>query len=260
MKKIYLLLPILVLGTSCSVEHTVTATPYVFTYEPQNIQDTSAAIGGYIHNDGGSVITERGVVISATSENPTTDDTTLLSGTGTGDFFGIYNGLEDNTTYHYRAFGTNATGTGYGDVVTFTTLPSACDPGVINYMNIGSSGFEIENVIKQNWWINYDNGNIQFITQQQGNYLITLQFNETQQQLPQTGIYSTTQLFRNSDTPSDRKVKIYLSDTATSNSGHLAPDGEYIFVVNTNGYITFTFCDTDISPQYSLTGRLVYSN
>ncbi len=258
MKKIYFILPILAMSVSCSVEHIITATPMVFTYEPQDIQDTHAAIGGYVHNNGGTDVTERGVVISTSSAIPTVSDTKLLSGTGEGEFFGIYDGLEDNTTYYYRAFGTNATGTGYGEAFSFTTLPSACDPAVIDFVNVGPAGIEVENVVKQNWWINYDNGNVQFITQQQGNYLITLQFNEAQQQLPQTGIYTTAQIFLNSDPASDRKVKIYLSDNGTANNGHLAPNGEFLFVENTNGYITFTFCDTYINPQYTLTGRFIY--
>ena len=33
----------------------------------------------------------------------------------------MMNNLEENTTYYVRAFATNSAGTGYGNIVTFTT-------------------------------------------------------------------------------------------------------------------------------------------
>lgn len=255
----FLMLMLLATLTSCSVENNVAPKPLVETYHHQNIQDVSVEFGGNVYNDAGSNITEKGIVISTSTEMPTISDTKIIAGNGEGEFYGIYAGLEGNTTYHYRAFGTNASGTGYGEAFTFTTLPSPCSPTHGNVVSTGAGNLEVDNVIRETSWVNYDNGNVQFYTQSQGSYVISLQFNEVSQRSPETGIYSTTQIFLNSDTPSDRRVKIYFSDTGHANGGFLAPDGEFIFVENNDGVITFTLCDALINSQYTLNGMFTYN-
>jgi formylglycine-generating enzyme required for sulfatase activity len=81
---------------------------------------TTAVLGGNVTNDGNASVTERGVVY-ATTQNPTTSNSKLTIGTGTGSFSNTVTGLTANTTYYVRAYATNSKGTGYGNTVEFTT-------------------------------------------------------------------------------------------------------------------------------------------
>ena len=85
-----------------------------------SITGTTAVSGGYITNDGGSLITQRGVCYS-TTPTPTTANTTVISGSGTGSFSCNLTGLIPNTTYYVRAYAINSTGTAYGNEVSFAT-------------------------------------------------------------------------------------------------------------------------------------------
>lgn len=112
-------------GISYSGKATFTTLPMaqsdITTSEPTDIGRTHATCGGYVNSDGGSEVTERGVCW-ATTLNPTTNDSHLNNGTGTGEFSINVTGLSANTTYHVRAYAVNSKGTSYGDDVTFKTL------------------------------------------------------------------------------------------------------------------------------------------
>ncbi len=84
-----------------------------------SINETTAISGGNITNDGGSLITQRGICYS-TSPSPTTANTTIISGSGTGSFTSNLTGLSASTTYYVRAYATNSAGTAYGNEVSFT--------------------------------------------------------------------------------------------------------------------------------------------
>jgi hypothetical protein len=259
MKNIYLSLFATALFTSCGVESIVTSTPLVKTFEPQHIQNTTVELGGEVFNDAGSFVTERGVVLSTTNAVPTINDIKKISGRDEGEFYDLLDGLLDNTTYYYRAFGTNDMGAGYGETISFTTLPTACTPSEQNRFYINNNPTDVGGVVKLTNWAIYDNGNMQFYTQTGNNNVITLQFYEAPGvPLPLTGTYSTTQLFVNSDTPSDFKVKVYVSQNGQPNSGTLAPDGEFVFVNNNNGVVTFTLCDANISSSLTVNGLFIY--
>jgi formylglycine-generating enzyme required for sulfatase activity len=81
---------------------------------------TTAVMGGNVTNDGNAAVTERGVVYS-TSQNPTTSNSKLTIGTGTGSFSNTVTGLTANTTYYVRAYAINSQGTAYGSEVSFKT-------------------------------------------------------------------------------------------------------------------------------------------
>jgi len=68
---------------------------------------------------GGSV-SARGICYD-TSENPTTGDNTIASGSGTGEFSIDMTGLNKSTTYYVRGYATNEAGTAYSDQESFTT-------------------------------------------------------------------------------------------------------------------------------------------
>jgi uncharacterized protein (TIGR02145 family) len=84
------------------------------------IGDTTITTGGTITDDGNASITDCGVCWS-TSANPTTADSKISNGAGTGIFTSVITEFEDNTTYHVRAYATNSVGTAYGEDIEFTT-------------------------------------------------------------------------------------------------------------------------------------------
>jgi hypothetical protein len=99
---------------------TALADPTVTTTAQTNVTSTSAVLGGNVTNDGGSSVTERGIVYS-TSQNPTTSHSKVTIGNGTGTFSTTVTGLASNTTYYVRAYAINSQGTAYGAQENFTT-------------------------------------------------------------------------------------------------------------------------------------------
>ena len=94
--------------------------PQLTTTAISSILAFTATSGGNITYDGGSPVTTRGVCWS-TSPSPTTANTHVASGDGTGTFTINLTGLTHATTYYLRAYATNAVGTTYGNELTFTT-------------------------------------------------------------------------------------------------------------------------------------------
>jgi hypothetical protein len=95
--------------------------PTLSTDLPKNVTFTSAELGGTATADGGSPITERGVVISLASA-PTTSDIKLPSGKGLGSFAAPTSSLKENTQYYVRSYAINGKGVGYGNEQSFKTL------------------------------------------------------------------------------------------------------------------------------------------
>jgi uncharacterized protein (TIGR02145 family) len=96
--------------------------PLLTTAAITSLTYNSATSGGTITADGGGVITASGICWSKTNNPPTISDSKVSGTTATGSFASVMTSLEENTTYYVRAFATNSAGTGYGNVVTFTTL------------------------------------------------------------------------------------------------------------------------------------------
>ena len=95
--------------------------PTIITSNINSITSTSAVSGGNISSDGGSVVTARGVCWDI-SLNPTTAlSTKTIDGTGVGIYASNITGLLPNTSYHVRAYATNAVGTSYGADSSFLT-------------------------------------------------------------------------------------------------------------------------------------------
>ena len=133
-------------GTSYGEQKSFTtkayALPTVSTSSATNISYTSATVGGNITSDGGANVTERGVVYS-TSQNPTTSNTKITSGTGTGSFTCSITNLQDDITYYVRAYAVNRKGTSYGEQKSFTTkayaLPTVSTSSVTNVSDISAT-------------------------------------------------------------------------------------------------------------------------
>jgi uncharacterized protein (TIGR02145 family) len=124
-------------GTAYGADISFTTTigfslPSVTTSPVSLITAYTATSGGEVTNDGGGSVSERGICYS-TSTNPTTSNTKITGGSGTGLFSCDLTGLTPATTYHIRAYAVNLAGTSYGEDVSFTTstlLPSVTTTAV----------------------------------------------------------------------------------------------------------------------------------
>jgi formylglycine-generating enzyme required for sulfatase activity len=96
--------------------------PTVSTVSASVGASNSAAVSGNVSDDGGSMVTSRGIVWSA-SPAPDLTDNNSASGTGTGAFTVSIDikTLDLATTYYVRAYATNAAGTAYGVEQQLTT-------------------------------------------------------------------------------------------------------------------------------------------
>lgn len=98
--------------------------PDVTTSAVTDIDITTATGNGEVVEDGGQTITQRGVCWNTVGTPTIANSTATTSGT-TGVFSVSMTGLTAGTLYYVRAFATNATGTSYGETVTFTTVSVA---------------------------------------------------------------------------------------------------------------------------------------
>lgn len=87
---------------------------------PSAITASSASFSGAVSDDGGASVTARGFCW-ATTQNPTISNSKSTNGSGTGSFTHTASNLQVGTTYHVRAYATNAFGTVYSEDRTFTT-------------------------------------------------------------------------------------------------------------------------------------------
>lgn len=94
--------------------------PDVFIREITNIKATSVTITGYVRDDGGGYVSERGVAYS-TSANPTISNNVVKAAYGTREFKCDLINLQEKTTYYVRAYAINEAGVAYGEEKSFTT-------------------------------------------------------------------------------------------------------------------------------------------
>jgi uncharacterized protein (TIGR02145 family) len=110
-------------GTGYGLPESCVTLPILATTALSAVWEDTAKSGGTFTPEGNADITAKGVVWS-TNPNPTISlSTKTVDGTGTAVFTSNLKGLTPNTIYYVRAYATNATGTGYGNELTFTTLP-----------------------------------------------------------------------------------------------------------------------------------------
>lgn len=128
--------------------------PTVATDSATNIGGNSAVSGGNVSQDGGAPVLARGVCYS-TSPNPTTLNSIVISGSGTGAFTSTLQNLQNNTTYYLRAYASNIAGTSYGSEIMFTTkkLGEASNSPAVNCQQIISQGQSVGTGI---YWLDPD--------------------------------------------------------------------------------------------------------
>ncbi|MEY4568719.1 MAG: hypothetical protein RLZZ398_158 [Verrucomicrobiota bacterium] len=116
---------------------TAYAAPFAFftTFPPLTVSSptfadvtvTTATLGGTVVSDGGTTVSGRGVVLTLDSNIPPViggAGVINVVGSGTmGPFTVPVTGLNSGSDYYFRAYATNATGTSYSSISTFTTLP-----------------------------------------------------------------------------------------------------------------------------------------
>jgi len=103
--------------------------PSLTTSSVTNITATAAFSGGTVTQKGSSDITALGVCWSL-SQNPDISANHTVEGIITDVFTSQLTNLVPNTPYYVRAYATNAAGTGYGNILSFTTSPVTCDNSV----------------------------------------------------------------------------------------------------------------------------------
>lgn len=118
-------------GPAVTFETEYSDVPVPSGITPLDSTNTGITVEAYILSVGSGEVTEAGFCWSAESETPTTDmlhqACTIDAGTGT--FSLPIEGLSAETTYHIRAYATNAIGTGYGSVYAYTT--GTAQPAVV---------------------------------------------------------------------------------------------------------------------------------
>lgn len=262
MKKISTLFLILIL-TGCEIENINYLTPVVLSYEPENILTNSASLGGEVGSEGGKKITEYGIVWSKT-EHPTTSDNKIIEGTRIGETFKNYSVFEGNTTYYYRFYAVNEIGTGYGKEFSFKTMAEApCNPAINNKVSLmGNTNFiNITYVEMTNESLGFDEGNIEFEASTYTTARFFVQFNEYNQRMPLTGIYTVVSGdFGNGRNLSTGEAKLFIQDYGLSGyGGATAEAGTKFYVKNENNIITIIFCDTPVGKKYNLNGKFSYT-
>ena len=123
----------------CSSSSIIISVPTVTTIVASNITTTSATILGNVIYDGGAIVTERGFLYGTSQDNLSQ---IVQCGTGMGNYSASITGLTTNVTYYYKAYATNAIGTGYGEVMTFSTVavrPTVITDSAANITTRGAS-------------------------------------------------------------------------------------------------------------------------
>jgi hypothetical protein len=92
--------------------------PTVSTNDATNISGVGATVGGNITSDGGSIVTEAGIVYG-TASGVDTSGNRIANYTVSGNFSVVLKNLSLLTNYYYRAYAINKKGLTYGEEKSF---------------------------------------------------------------------------------------------------------------------------------------------
>ncbi len=130
---------------------TVGDQPVVTTSPAAQILWTEVNLGGNVTDAGSEFGIERGV-FWGTSSTPQSGGQKLSGQGGSGIFTLPLDGLTAKTTYYFQAYATNDNGTGYGEVLSFTTggvdgaFTDSRDGSSYQYTNIGTQTWMMRNL------------------------------------------------------------------------------------------------------------------
>lgn len=130
-------------GTAYGEEKSFTTAglPTVVTGDVSDITYESAVCAGEVTGDGGETVTARGVVWNNSGDPaPTLEDNegVTTEGSGVGTFSSSMSSLDYDTRYQVKAYATNSTGTVYGDIKYFTTIPAPPSVSAVAITKIGA--------------------------------------------------------------------------------------------------------------------------
>lgn len=150
----------------------------LITLSISDLNSINTASGGNISEDGGSAITQRGIVWN-TSSNPTISTHLGMTdeGTGIGIFNSNFTNIAPGAIYYVRAYATNGNGTDYGNNIEFVILPELTLSGTLaadnkvydgtifasqvsSTLNLDSLVFGYENVVLSDVQLTFDNKNV----------------------------------------------------------------------------------------------------
>lgn len=113
---------------------TIEGLPIVHTTEITEVNANFLKCGGDVIDEGGAVVTARGVCWSSTNKYPSTNDYKTINGGGLGTFQSEVSPIDvTQNTYYIRAYATNMYGTSYGDVIIQQQNKNIYDLPVFTY-------------------------------------------------------------------------------------------------------------------------------
>lgn len=115
---------------------TFASSPSLKTLSISNITHTSATVGGFIINDGGKTLIEKGIAWD-TLANPTIFNSKLHQEGEMEQYSLNLTDLVPSTVYYVRAYAINEIGISYGNQISFTTLDV---PTIYEIGDIGPAG------------------------------------------------------------------------------------------------------------------------
>jgi subtilisin-like proprotein convertase family protein len=181
-----------------------TPLPMVTTSAVSYTSGTSATGAGNVTSDGGCTVTDRGVCWSSTNATPTiadsyASDATLA--TGTGAFNNVPMTVGYSSVVYYRAYATCASGTVYGNVLSFTTETPAGAPL--------PTGFYISGTVTNNGTI---------ISTNDQNWL---RMTGTSKQVTGSGVFTDTRIFADGSTQINPTSSLSFTQTYVNASKSL---------------------------------------
>lgn len=117
------------------------AVPDVTTSDATNVEETTATLGGNITDVNYDNATTRGIEYDTDSGAPYTNDWHEDGDFGTGAYSHGESGLTKGELYYFRAYATNAGGTGYGSEKTFLTKPD--EPNTFTAVSGGTTSIDL---------------------------------------------------------------------------------------------------------------------
>lgn len=118
--------------------------PTVNTLNASKITINSAQINNEVIDDGNAEVTSRGVIWHTTN-NPTLENYIgkIENGSGLGTFASIITDLQEGTTHYACSYATNSKGTGYGDIISFTTTSNNNSTQDIEMITVQGGTFQM---------------------------------------------------------------------------------------------------------------------